>query len=108
MRKSNYGLRALAQFRRLSLAEGWSYLLLLLVAMPLKYGADWPYAVKYLGWLHGLLFVLYCGYVVALMLLLKWSFKRGFVAVLAALLPFGPFVFDRSLREEELALAQGK
>jgi len=46
-------------FSKVALAEGISYILLLFVAMPLKYLFDMPLAVKYTGWAHGLLFVLY-------------------------------------------------
>ncbi|MCH5690241.1 DUF3817 domain-containing protein [Niabella sp. W65] len=44
---------------KIAFLEGISYLLLLLVAMPLKYLADIPEGVKYIGWAHGVLFVLF-------------------------------------------------
>ncbi|MBU3664063.1 MAG: DUF3817 domain-containing protein, partial [Bacteroidetes bacterium] len=47
------------QFRKIAFWEGVSFIVLMFIAMPLKYGANWPYAVKYVGWAHGLLFVLY-------------------------------------------------
>jgi integral membrane protein len=43
--------------RAVSLTEGLSFLLLLLVAMPLKYAWGYPHAVQYLGWAHGALFL---------------------------------------------------
>jgi integral membrane protein len=69
--------------------------------MPLKYLAGWPWGVKVVGWLHGVLFVAYmlAGLVVAVSL--KWSILKVLKAVIAALLPFGPFVFDKELKAEE-------
>ena len=46
-----------ARLRAIAYVEGWSYLVLLFVAMPLKYGADMPLAVRIVGSLHGFLFV---------------------------------------------------
>ena len=63
------------QFRWLSLAEGTSFLILLLIAMPLKYMADMPLMVKYTGWAHGLLFVLYVFQLIYLGIELKWKLK---------------------------------
>lgn len=72
-----------------------SYLVLLLIAMPMKYLLDMPLAVKYVGWAHGLLFVLYIGFLLVLGLMEKWSIKKLFFGFIASLLPFGPFVFER-------------
>ena len=78
-------------------AEGVSFLLLLGVAMPLKYLLDWPLAVKVLGWAHGVLFLLYLYAAVQLGSFRGWPLIRYPIAIAAALLPFGPFVFDRHL-----------
>ena len=91
----------LGRFRLLGIAEGLSLLILLGIAMPLKYMADQPEAVKYTGWIHGLLFV---GYVIAVLYMFyerNWPFKKVVLACLAAFLPFGTFVFDAQLRKEE-------
>ena len=79
-------------------AEGVSFLLLTLVAMPLKYGWDMPLMVKYLGWAHGVLFMAYMALLFLVAYRLKWDAMRVIYGFLAALLPFGPFVFERSLR----------
>ena len=81
--------------------EGWSYLLLLFVAMPLKYMVGIPIAVKIVGSLHGLLFT-----VVSFFLLHAWLDKKltlGFsVQVFVSLIiPFGTFFMDKRLREFE-------
>jgi len=91
---------ALARFRAISLVEGTSFLVLLLVGMPLKYMAGMPTPNMIIGWVHGLLFILYLvmlGFVSADR---QWPLKRSALALIAAVVPLGPFVFDRSLREE--------
>lgn len=92
--------KQLKQFRWISLAEGSSFLILLLIAMPLKYLADQPLMVKYVGWLHGLLFVLYVFQLAYLSYALKWSFKRLLAYFIAAFLPLAPFYVERQLKRE--------
>jgi integral membrane protein len=89
------------RFKWISLAEGLSFLLLLGIAMPLKYVFDWPLAVKYVGWAHGLLFVVYIYAVFPTSRSLKWEFGRIIFALIASLLPFGPFIFDRNLNKSQ-------
>jgi integral membrane protein len=87
--------------RRLTLIEGVSFLLLLGVAMPLKYFAGMPMAVKIVGWAHGLLFVAFCFVLLHTMIRARWSFARAAAVFVASLLPFGPFVLDRNMRQWE-------
>jgi len=89
------------RFKWISLADGLSFILLLGIAMPLKYRYGMPLAVKYLGWLHGLLFVVYAYVVFPTASHLKWSFGRIFFALVASVLPFGPFLFDRNLKKSQ-------
>jgi integral membrane protein len=84
----------LARLRLVGLLEGLSFLVLLLVAMPLKYAAGEPLAVRYVGMAHGVLFLLYLLALVPVALDHRWSWKILALAVLASLLPAGPFVFD--------------
>lgn len=93
-------LKNLRIFMRIAFLEGISYLILLLVAMPLKYLADIPEGVKYVGWAHGVLFVLFCVYLLKVWMELKWSFGKAAVAFIASLLPFGTFVLDARLKKE--------
>ena len=95
---------SLGRFRLVAISEGISYLLLLFIAMPLKYMADIPEAVKYTGWVHGLLFMLYILTLIAVVFDQRWSFKKAFLAFIISLLPFGAFIFDKSLRREEKLL----
>lgn len=94
---------AVSLFRIISILEGISYLVLLLIAMPLKYLAGKPEAVKYVGWAHGILFVLYMLALANVWFAARWSFKKVVVAFLASLVPLGPFIFDRQLKKEEAA-----
>lgn len=89
------------RFKWISLAEGLSFLLLLGIAMPLKYVFDLPLAVKYVGWAHGILFVVYILAVFPTARSLKWEFGRTFFALFASILPFGPFIFDRNLKKSQ-------
>lgn len=101
-----YQIKALERFRKVSVAEGVSFLLLLFIAMPLKYFADAPAMVKYVGWAHGVLFIAYLAVGLHTAILCKWNIGRVALAVVASILPFGPFVFERSLKKEEAALKQ--
>jgi len=89
------------RFKWISLLEGLSFLILLGIAMPLKYVFDYPLAVTYVGWVHGLLFIIYIYAVFPTARSLKWEFGRTFFALFASILPFGPFIFDRNLRKNQ-------
>jgi integral membrane protein len=83
--------------RRVGKLEAVSFLVLLGVAMPLKYLAGLPLAVKICGWIHGLLFV---WLVISLWLAKReagLSARQVLTVFFAALLPFGPFIIDRRL-----------
>lgn len=77
--------------------EGVSYLVLLLIAMPLKYIWQMPMAVNIVGYLHGALFVLYSGMLLYFFIKKMVTFKQAFVAMLLSLLPFGTFFLERKL-----------
>jgi integral membrane protein len=91
------------RLRAVALAEGVSFLILLGVAMPLKYLADMPLAVRIAGWIHGLLFIAVLYLLSRAAAQLSWSRRQIAVVVIAALLPFGPFVIDRRLAEMDRA-----
>ena len=92
-------------FRKVAFAEGVSFLVLLLIAMPLKYFANLPMAVTVVGGLHGLLFV---GFIV-LAYMVKEEYKKDFKwmlkAGLASIIPFGTFFMDKEWKREEAAAA---
>lgn len=82
------------------IAEGLSFLVLLLVAMPLKYMAGKPEAVKIIGSLHGGLFIIYAVLVLAVARNHQWPARLIGLGLLAAFLPLGPFWFDAKLKRE--------
>jgi integral membrane protein len=92
----------LKKFRVVAVAEGISYLVLLLIAMPLKYWGNSPHAVQYVGWAHGLLFVSFMVLLLWVWIKYKWGFGKVILAFIASLLPFGTFVLDRKLKREEV------
>ncbi|MEN0057283.1 MAG: DUF3817 domain-containing protein [Bdellovibrio sp.] len=82
-------------FRVLGWFEGLSFLLLLFVAMPIKYIAGNPEYVKMLGPIHGFLFIGYVLFGNFLAGELQWPLKVRIYSILAAVLPFGTFVFEK-------------
>lgn len=81
--------------------EGISLLVLLFIAMPLKYIWQQPGAVKVVGWIHGALFVLFMLLAIRVYEQRAWPFKKLVFAFVAAFLPFGTFVFDKQLKKEQ-------
>jgi integral membrane protein len=78
-----------------------SFLLLMGIGMPLKYLADMPVAVKWTGWIHGILFIAYCMTILLALTAGRISFLRSVQAFIAALFPLGPFFLDRWLVDDE-------
>jgi integral membrane protein len=95
-------MNQIRQFRMTALAEGSSFLLLLFVAMPMKYLMGMPRVVTVVGAIHGILFLIYVTQLARLRTTYQWDNHFSFYAFLASLLPFGPFVFDKYLREKKL------
>ena len=95
---------SIGRLRGIGLIEGVSFLLLLGIAMPLKYVWGMPMAVKVVGWAHGVLFVLFGMALLQVWKEHRWAFGRVALTFIAALVPFGPFVIDRRLKEEMAAL----
>ena len=83
--------------------EGWSYLLLLFVAMPLKYVMGYPLAVKIVGSLHGALFMLVCFFLLHAWLDKKLTLGFSIRVFVSLIIPFGTFFMDKGLREREAA-----
>ena len=82
-------------FKWISILEGLSFLILLFIAMPLKYLYEMPQMVQQVGMAHGVLFI---AYVIGGILLFKpmnWSFKQIGVILGCSVLPFGPFYVEK-------------
>ncbi len=90
-------------FRKVALAEGISFLALLLIAMPLKYMAGIPMAVTIAGSLHGILFISF----MILAREVQTDYKKDFrwlgKAFLASIIPAGTFIMDKQWKKEEAA-----
>jgi integral membrane protein len=92
--KANLLTSAIGRLRLVAFLEGLSFLVLLLIAMPLKYWADMPQMVKVTGMFHGILFVAYVIFVLEVKLVHKWANKKTFGALVASVIPFGTFYAD--------------
>lgn len=88
-------------FGYINSAEGYSYLALLFIAMPLKYMLGFAIAVKIVGMIHGLLFI---AFLILLMLAAdeaKWPFKESVIFFIASLIPFGTFFTKKKIKSYE-------
>ncbi|MEY2835287.1 MAG: hypothetical protein RLZZ557_949 [Bacteroidota bacterium] len=94
-------VKVIRLLRKTGIAEGVSFLILLLIAMPLKYWYGQPLAVKYTGWAHGFLFVSYVALAYYAKEIYQWPFKKFILAFMAAWLPLGTFFFDARLKHDE-------
>jgi len=87
-------------FRWIAIAEGISFLILLAIAMPLKYLYNRPDAVKFFGMAHGILFV---GFIMLAFYVMNTT-NKGFgwllKAIFLSIIPFGTFYLDREMRGE--------
>ena len=94
--------------RIIGLLEGISFLLLLFIAMPMKYMLDNPVLVKYVGMGHGVLFMLFLIVLFTVCEKQKWSIYMFILGLMASILPFGTFVFDRKLKTFQQPIAESK
>lgn len=88
-------------FQRVGTWEGISFLVLLGFAMPLKYIWGIPQAVSAVGMAHGILFVAYLLLIHLCRITFKWSFITAALGAVASVLPFGPFIYDRWVKQTQ-------
>jgi integral membrane protein len=81
-------------FRLITLLEGSSYLLLLFIAVPIKYLVGDELYVKLLGMAHGVLFILYVVFAFIFQKKMKWSLINFLIILVASVIPFGTFYVD--------------
>ncbi|RZJ35028.1 MAG: DUF3817 domain-containing protein [Flavobacterium sp.] len=87
-------------FKIVAILEGVSLLLLLFVAMPLKYIWDMPEFVRNVGMAHGLLFI---GYIIMATMLKQeqsWKLRKYFEICIASVIPFGTFYMEKKYFSE--------
>ena len=88
-------------FRMINSLEGYSYLLLLFIAMPLKYILGYPIAVKIAGMFHGILFIAFIFLLIAAWQEKQWSLKENALFFIASLIPFGTFYTKPKIQKYE-------
>ncbi|MFT5237417.1 MAG: integral membrane protein [Flavobacteriaceae bacterium] len=88
--------KTIKTFKIISTLEAISFLLLLGIAMPLKYIWDLPQMVQTVGMAHGVLFLLYIAGAVYISQKLNWTIKQLAIAIFCSILPFGPFYIERN------------
>jgi len=86
------------QFSLIAILEGISYLILLLIAMPLKYLADMPEYVSWVGRIHGGLTVVFVIWLYLCHTTYKWDTKFSVKGFIFSLIPFGAFIFDKEMK----------
>jgi integral membrane protein len=87
-------------FKKLAIAEGISFLIILGITMPLKYLINYGMPNKIIGMIHGALFIYY---VIAVFLVknqFKWNAKDTFIALIASIIPFGTFYVEKKMIAE--------
>lgn len=96
--------KTFSQFRKIAYAEGVSFLVLLFIAMPLKYFADSPLAVRYVGMAHGVLFVAFIVWACLVKSETNKSFSWLAKSFIASIIPFGTFYMEKQWKKEEDAI----
>ena len=89
------------KFGLINTIEGYSYIILVFIAMPMKYLLEIPLAVKIAGMAHGILFILFCILLVKAWEESKWSFKNSLIFFIASLIPFGTFFTKSKIKTYE-------
>ena len=97
---------AVGRYRVMAYVVGVMLLLLVLVAMPLKYFADQPALVAAIGPVHGFLYILYLLASFDLARRARWSLERTLLVLLAGAIPFLSFVMERRVTREVLGSAR--
>lgn len=89
----------------MGLIEGTSTIILLFIAVPIKYFGEMEAAVQIVGPIHGILFVILVGMFLYGRWVVPLSWGMVGIGFIAAIVPFGPFLVDfriaRMLREDD-------
>jgi len=98
----------LKKFRLINKIEGYSFIILLFIAMPLKYSFGFPIATKVMGMIHGLLFMMFVYQLIESMKEVPFNKKEALYYFILSLIPFGSFYTDKLCKEKELQPATAK
>lgn len=92
---------AFSRFRTISILEGLSYLILVFIAMPIKYIGENPYPVKIVGMGHGVLFILFCIFLFEALRKCNWDKGVSFQYFALSLIPFGFILIEKDLKKQK-------
>ena len=92
---------AFERFRIISIIEGLSFLLLVFIAMPIKYLGDNPIPVKIVGMGHGVLFILFSIALFHVIYKCKWNKGFGILLFIYSLIPFGFIFIDKAIKKQK-------
>jgi len=92
---------SLEKFRLINFIEGMSFILLVFVAMPLKYIKGIAIATKIMGMTHGILFIIFLLLGLKAWVAVKWSFMQTIIFFIASLIPFGTFFTKNKIKTYE-------
>jgi integral membrane protein len=85
--------------RGIAVAEAISFLILLGIAMPLKYAWGMPVAVLIAGSIHGCLFLLFCWSLLRVAQNSQWQGRRTALVFVSGLLPTAPLILDKRMKQ---------
>ena len=87
----------LQKFRLINKIEGISFIILLFIAMPMKYSFGYPIATKVVGMLHGLLVFAFIYQIIEAKKEAGFTLKETALYSILSLIPFGSFYTDKLL-----------
>ena len=90
----------LQKFRLINKIEGISFIILLFIAMPLKYSFSYPMATKIVGMLHGLLVFAFIYQIIEAKKEAGFTIKETALYSILSLVPFGSFYTDKLLAKK--------
>jgi integral membrane protein len=90
----------LKKFRLINKIEGISFLILLFIAMPMKYSFGIPMATKIVGMLHGLLVFAFIYQIIEAKKEAGFTMKETVLYSVLSLIPFGSFYTDKLLAKK--------
>ncbi|PPA71843.1 DUF3817 domain-containing protein [Jeotgalibacillus proteolyticus] len=91
----------IGRLRFMGFFEGFSLLILVGLAMPLKYWFNIPEAVTVVGSIHGFLFVIYCLVIAYVTYKVRWKWHWPVLSFIVAFIPFGNIALDTQLKKFE-------
>ncbi|WP_213523124.1 DUF3817 domain-containing protein [Nonlabens sp.] len=89
-------------FKFLALIEGYSFLCILFLTMPLKYLGGVILPNKIMGMAHGILFLSYVVIAIVLSQLQRWNIKKLLIVLAMSVVPFGTFWMEGVYLKEDL------